>query len=49
MKGLNHTRKNYNFNTFKEKWVELMLDVHEKNGSWETRKEYSGIYFKEIT
>ena len=47
-KGLEHIRKNYNFNNYKEKWVNLMLDIYEKNGSWESRNDYSGIYFKKI-
>ena len=47
-KGLEHVQKNYNFNDYKERWLNLMLEVYEKNGSWETRQDYSGIYFKKI-
>jgi len=48
LKGLKHVQKNYNFNSYKQKWVEIMLDVYEKNGSWDIRENYSGIYFKKI-
>ena len=39
-KGREHVIKNYNFDQFNKKWVDLMLDIHEKNGSWENRKNY---------
>jgi glycosyltransferase involved in cell wall biosynthesis len=48
MKGANHVRKNYNFKQFGERWVNLMSKVHENHGSWETRKGYDSITFKEV-
>tara|TARA_R100000388_G_C7244878_1_gene164217 strand:- start:5502 stop:6767 length:1266 start_codon:yes stop_codon:yes gene_type:complete len=48
MKGAKHVHENYNFEKFGEKWVNLMLKVHEQHGSWETRKGYNGITFKEV-
>lgn len=36
--GRQHVKENYNFDTFKETWVNLMLRIHEEEGSWETRK-----------
>jgi len=39
--GRQHVLKNYSFKAFKERWVELMLDIHEKHGSWENRKGYN--------
>ena len=39
--GINHVRENYNFDDFSNTWVELMENVHNENGSWETRKNYS--------
>jgi len=36
--GQEHVRKNYNFETFGKQWVDLMTNVYEKYGSWETRK-----------
>ena len=47
-KGRDHVLKNYNFNTFKEKWVERMLKIYEEEGSWKTRKYHNGIRFKEV-
>ncbi len=32
--------KNYNFEDYGKKWVDLLLSVHEKYGSWENRKGY---------
>tara|TARA_R110002074_G_scaffold340664_2_gene511155 strand:+ start:1523 stop:2698 length:1176 start_codon:yes stop_codon:yes gene_type:complete len=39
-KGREHVMKNYNFATFNDTWVNLMLNVHEKHGSWDSRKEH---------
>ena len=47
--GREHVMKNYNFINFQKKWVKLMESVYENNGSWQTRKNYSGIRFGEIT
>lgn len=46
--GRKHVLDNYNFETFNERWVNLMLKIHEEEGSWETRKGYSSITFKEV-
>jgi len=48
LKGRDHVVKNYNFRNFKERWVDLITKVHEDHGSWETRKNYNGITFKEV-
>lgn len=47
-KGRKHIMENYNFKDFSDNWVKLMLKVHEECGSWETRKGYDGVTFKEI-
>ncbi len=47
--GREHVMKNYNFINFQKKWVKLMESVYENNGSWQTRKNYNGIRFGEIT
>lgn len=39
-KGAAHVDKNYNFKNFQDRWVKLMLEVHEKYGSWDSRKNY---------
>lgn len=38
--GRNHVEKNYNFNNYKERWVQAMLDIHERMGSWSDRVGY---------
>jgi len=38
--GIKHVEKNYNFENYTSRWVELLLEAHEKYGSWENRKEY---------
>ena len=45
--GREHVMKNYNFETFNKTWVDLMLEIHEKEGSWETRK-YNNYRFLEV-
>ena len=38
--GRKHVEDNYNFNKYKERWVQAMLDVHERMGSWDDRVGY---------
>ena len=47
-KGMEHVRKNYNFEDFQNRWVELMDKVAEERGSWGTRKGYNVWEMKEI-
>ena len=47
-KGIAHVNKNYNFEDFKKKWIELMDKIVEERGSWETRKGYKPWEIKEI-
>ena len=39
-KGREHVLKNYSFENFKKTWIDLMLEIHDECGSWETRKSY---------
>jgi glycosyltransferase involved in cell wall biosynthesis len=48
LKGREHVLKNYNFENFEQQWVDLILDIHERYGSWENRKGYNGIRFLEV-
>lgn len=48
MKGRNHVIKNYNFNSFKKQWVNLVDSIMERHGSWETREGYQSWEIKEI-
>ena len=43
-----HVLKNYNFDNYCQGWVDLMLDIHEKHGSWDTRKNYTNWQIKEV-
>jgi len=46
--GIEHVNKNYNFNTFINKWIELIDDVTVRLGSWDTRQNYQSWELKEI-
>ena len=39
--GREHVLKNYSFEDYKSRWVDLLDKTHEKHGSWENRKSYS--------
>jgi glycosyltransferase involved in cell wall biosynthesis len=40
-KGHEYVLKNYNFENFVNSWDKLLTEVHEKYGSWDTRKNYN--------
>ena len=46
--GRKHVMKNYNFKDFCNNWVETLEGIHEKHGSWESRKGYKAWTLKEI-
>ena len=46
--GRKHVLKNYNFEDYSSRWVEIMLDLHEKHGSWENRKNYKSWELRKI-
>ena len=46
--GRQHVLKNYNFEKLQQKWVETIDQIVEEGGSWETRRDYNGIRFKEV-
>jgi len=48
LKGHKHITTKFNFDKFNERWVQLMLEVHDRFGSWETRKNYKRFDLKEI-
>ena len=47
-KGKLHVENNYSFEKFEKKWVDLMLEIHDKHGSWDTRKKYKPWSVTEI-
>lgn len=48
MKGRNHVIENYNFKSFETQWVNLVDQILETHGSWETRAGYQAWECKEI-
>ena len=47
-KGREHVLKNYNFETYRNNWFNLLTKVNEKHGSWDTRKNYEPWTLKKI-
>ena len=46
--GIQHVADNYSFSSYGDNWVKLMLDVHEKHGSWENRKNHDSWCLMEV-
>jgi len=46
--GREHVIKNYNFENYQKRWDEILKSVHEKYGSWSTRKDYNRWEFLEV-
>ena len=46
--GREHVLKNYSYDSFVESWDRIFTEVHEKNGSWDTRKNYQGWKLTEV-
>jgi glycosyltransferase involved in cell wall biosynthesis len=46
--GREHVLKNYGFDSFQDKWVEIFDNVVKNYGSWKTRKKYKRWTIKEI-
>jgi len=46
--GSLHVKENYNFSTFINQWENILAEVYEACGSWETRKNYQSYDFREI-
>jgi len=47
-KGKRHVEKNYNFNNYVAKWDVVLKEIHEKFGSWDSRKNYQTWYLNEV-
>ena len=48
IQGRDHVKKNYNFDNFEKRWVNLMDEIVEKHGSWETRDGYRRWHLLEV-
>ena len=46
--GREHTLRNYNLEKNMQKWDELLTMIHEKHGSWDTRKNYKSWELIEV-
>ena len=49
LEGRNHVLKNYNFENYTSKWVEIFDNAIAKHGSWDTRQNYQSWELREIT
>jgi len=47
-KGRKHFEKNFSTQMYRDEWVRVMDEVLEKNGSWDSRKNYVSYTFEEI-
>jgi glycosyltransferase involved in cell wall biosynthesis len=48
LKGREYVSKKYGFEQFNKRWVEIMDEVVENNGSWDTRKNYERWSLEEV-
>jgi glycosyltransferase involved in cell wall biosynthesis len=46
--GRQHVLKNYNFETYRKRWLEIFEQTIEKHGSWDTRRNYQTWEMREI-
>ena len=46
--GRQHVEKNYNFDNFVTTWDEILTQLHEEEGSWETRKRKQNWTLKKV-
>jgi glycosyltransferase involved in cell wall biosynthesis len=47
-KGMEHVKGNYGFENYQKKWVEIMENIYEKHGSWDTRQGYKSWELREV-
>jgi glycosyltransferase involved in cell wall biosynthesis len=43
-----HVMNNYNFEAYTKRWVEIMDDLIERHGSWDSRKLYDRWHLMEV-
>ena len=48
LKGKEHVSKNYGFDSFNKKWVEVMDETIENCGSWQSRQNYQRWLLQEV-
>jgi glycosyltransferase involved in cell wall biosynthesis len=47
-KATEHVKKNFSFEQYVSSWDKILQETYEKNGSWETRKNYKSWSLKEL-
>jgi glycosyltransferase involved in cell wall biosynthesis len=47
--GRAHVEANYGFDKYCEQWIEVITGLHDKHGSWDSRKGYKNWELKELT
>tara|TARA_Y100000592_G_C5448654_1_gene307477 strand:+ start:77 stop:1345 length:1269 start_codon:yes stop_codon:yes gene_type:complete len=47
--GIQHVKKNYSYKKFQKNWLDLIEDITERLGSWDTRKGYKAWELKEVS
>jgi glycosyltransferase involved in cell wall biosynthesis len=47
-KGRKHVEDNYNFAAYVSRWNDTLTSIHEKFGSWDTRKDYKSWELIEV-
>jgi len=48
VQGRDHVKRNYNFEKYEKRWVEIMDEIVEKHGSWDSRQNYKRWYMMEV-
>jgi glycosyltransferase involved in cell wall biosynthesis len=46
--GIAHVQEKYNFENYQQTWIEIMDEIVEKHGSWETRDGYKRWHLLEV-
>ena len=46
--GIKHIENNYSFKKYAKLWPEVLMGIHEKHGSWGTRKNYKSWELLEV-
>ena len=47
--GMKHVKENYNYENFQKRWLDLVEDICQRLGSWDTRSGYQPWKIKEVS
>jgi hypothetical protein len=48
IQGREHVKNNYNWDVYKNRWIELVDNIVETQGSWDTRQGYQRWHLLEV-